>query len=345
MCTHKFVIMLHFLTNIMAVIGQLNMTFQADSIDPVFVANKVTYTIDLLTSQYVTPLNNVDDPTADVWSTFGRENGKLRGFMEEMHSGDMSKVLPGHEFHDDDDFLDVYSDSLGFMKDFTEQVITQLKDQFPDNDVLKLFGIFHPNRLPKKSVPHWGSYGDSQIAELIKLFGVDKTDKSGAVHEALIDPALLKEEWPEFKLFMDDDCRDFKRISDVTEAVVGNSTYASAFPTIMTLLLFFSVIPMSNAIVERIFSLMNHIKVKRRNRMVTFLLDMLCRVNLLFPCLHYIGIKKKKFREPDYNAFDWERAYTLWHAKCTRGGFHSMIDNMVDEDDEPLEDPAELSHE
>ena len=94
------------------------------------------------------------------------------------------------------------------------------------------------------------------------------------------------------------------------------------------------MIPISNAIVERVFSAMNMIKTRRRNRMKTFVLNMLLRINLLAPKLKYIGKKRPTFTELDYEAFDFERAYTIWKDKCNRNGFVNMLMKLVDDDDE-----------
>ena len=173
--------------------------------------------------------------------------------------------------------------------------------------VLKNFGIFHPSRLPQKSDTRWDSYGDDSIEGLCEAFGVPKTDEEA-------------------------------------QGTVGNSNYSTAFPMICILLRYFAIIPMSNAIVERLFSLMNHIKTKRRNRIRTTLLDMLMRVNLLAPVLQYIGIKRKKFREPDYKNVDLEAIYRIWKQKAaSRSGFVSMLKQLDDNQASPETEAVEES--
>lgn len=66
-------------------------------------------------------------------------------------------------------------------------MVDNLEDMFPENDKLRLFGVFHPSRCPAKKtgakgkpLPDSDTYGQAEMGEFGKLFGTDKTDSEGS---------------------------------------------------------------------------------------------------------------------------------------------------------------------
>ncbi|CAG8484392.1 25816_t:CDS:2 [Gigaspora rosea] len=60
-----------------------------------------------------------------------------------------------------------------FVQDFAKAVIESLKERFPDHDLIDLFRILDPKKLPTdKSI--LGSYSQDSIQKLIEFYGVSK---------------------------------------------------------------------------------------------------------------------------------------------------------------------------
>ncbi|CAG8784845.1 19898_t:CDS:2, partial [Cetraspora pellucida] len=110
------------------------------------------------------------------------------------------------------------------------------------------------------------------------------------LREYIDEQNILIEELPDFIL----------QFAVATKALFDFSNFSTQFPNIKKLASIFLITPLSNAVVEKVFSHQNLIKTKSQNRLNVSTLHMLLLISL---------------NGPESTIFDWKRAYNYWITK------------------------------
>lgn len=242
--------------------------FQADYITISEVYTHLKATIDTITTQYIG--RNGMPPN---YGNF------LKEYINEQ--GILSEELPD------------------FITQFAIATIESLQDRFPDSEILNSLRIFDPRELP----PQYNqihSYGYNEIQTLVNFYGKPKNFRQ-IEYPPIIDGNLLIKEWDIFKYRL----HNYRTTTTIYtwKAFFDLPNFSTQFPNITKLASIFLITPLSNAVVERVFSHQNLIKTKSRNRLNVSTLHMLLLIAL---------------NGPESEIFDWEKAYNYWITKDRR---------------------------
>ncbi|CAG8814669.1 14703_t:CDS:2, partial [Cetraspora pellucida] len=191
-------------------------------------------------------------------------------------------ILPNYrnflrEYIDEQNIL--IEDLPDFILQFAVATIESLQDRFPDSEILNSLRIFDPCELP----PQYNqihSYGNSEICSLANFY--EKPKKLNQIeYLALIDNNSLTKEWDIFKYQL----LNYRNTTTIYiwKALFDLPNFSTQFPNIKKLALIFLITPLSNAVVERVFSHQNLIKTKSRNRLNVSTLYMLLLISLNGP--------------------------------------------------------------
>jgi hypothetical protein len=177
-----------------------------------------------------------------------------------------------------------------FISEFAKATVNSLYDRFPDSEILNALRIFDPHELP----PHYNQvhlYGQHEIQILSDFYGVSK-QLQNVEHPAIINSEMLTNEWNVFKYRL----LQYRSVSTshTWKILLDLPNFSTQFPNISKLACIFLTTPLSNAVVERIFSQQNLIKTRIRNRIQPSTLQMLLMIAI---------------NGPDSEIFDWEKAY------------------------------------
>src|SRR5215467_7276675 len=112
---------------------------------------------------------------------------------------------------------------------------------------------------------------------------------------------MLINEWGMVKFFL----KNYRsvRFVDAWHLIFSKTSFLSDFPATSTLIYISSLIPVSNAAVERVFPRQNLIKTRLRNQM---------SINTLND--HFMVV----LNGPPIDLFDFEKAFDHWHSKERR---------------------------
>ena len=81
-------------------------------------------------------------------------------------------------------------------KKFLKNLVENLNERFEGKDITKAFGVLVPTRLSKPASPEYKEYGLIHIETLVGHFGKAGKTEDGKEHDAVVDQAKLKDEWP-----------------------------------------------------------------------------------------------------------------------------------------------------
>jgi len=112
----------------------------------------------------------------------------------------------------------------------------------------------------------------------MSFYGVEKVVKNDDVSttlKPLIDIDKLRAQWPAFRIFMADHCRDMDFAGACANIINDQSAAFSEFAILACIAI---VLPLSSVNCERGFSLMNAIKTKFRTRLNDDTLSVLMRI-------------------------------------------------------------------
>ena len=165
------------------------------------------------------------------------------------------------------------------MKDFVADVVCNLKDQFPDNELLSSLAIFDFRSMPDNQ-EEWlklkAEYGRKEIAFLYDHFSTDKGEFAAPITSPL---SAVMAEWEAFK------CRlwGFKVNSMDFDSAYKFVYKDRSYPHMQWLSSVYNVTVHSSVCCEDGFKTMNEIKTKPRNRLETGYLDVLMQIVLNGP--------------------------------------------------------------
>ena len=252
------------MSDILTCINKLSLTFQRD-IDLTIVQPLVQSTIIFLNSL----------KTAD-----GAIMKQLPKAFEEDLASYVHRLNPTREKRE--------SFNRVILCPYIENLVTNIKNRFPDIELLDAVQMFNPALLPNSDSEEFSDHGYLQLQTLLTHYS-----------PTLVDDTLANEEWSNFlpemvTLFSG------KSIQHVLSPLTSNSVLSTAYPHLSKLAGATLIIPMSTAKCERGFSAMNRIKTDLRNSLKTETLDNLIRITIE-------GKERDKF--------NFDRAATLWGSK------------------------------
>lgn len=155
---------------------------------------------------------------------------------------------------------------------YCNALLDNLKDRFPEPEIVSAFIIFDPGYCPEKREERQ-KYGERELQILLDRFG-----------DLLSDPERVKINWPAFveRLLMEP-LSKCKGAAQVCGILGKDSFYKEAFPDIQKLATIALTIPLSTCWPERGFSSMLRIKSKSRNRLLDELLCALMSISINGP--------------------------------------------------------------
>ncbi|CAG8512974.1 15923_t:CDS:2 [Dentiscutata heterogama] len=177
---------------------------------------------------------------------------------------------------------------------FARAAIKLLEKRFPNRIQIDAFHIFDPRALPIEN-SNFQKYGEDEIETLGNFYGENK-NISGNLFLGILNSENLTHEWPSVRFLLTN-----YRNSNFLEAwrciFSDLPTFNEIYPEIAKLISILINLPLTNAVVERIFSRQNLIKTKLRNRMSIFTLNYLLLIS---------------FNGPKLEDFNFQLAYQEW---------------------------------
>jgi hypothetical protein len=158
--------------------------------------------------------------------------------------------------------------------------------------------ILEPNEAPINR-DGLGTYGETEIKTLAEFYGKAKRNESNTMCEAVLDENILIKEWRMVRNIICD-YKDFFFIEAWYRIFNNNINFCNQFPNITKLVELALVIPISNGVVERVFSHQNLIKTKLRNKMSIQTLNLHLFLSLNGP--------------QDFSNYDYDKAYNFWNG-------------------------------
>ena len=150
--------------------------------------------------------------------------------------------------------------------------------------------------MPLENNSVFREYGMNEIEILGNFYGQDKKI-SGNLFLAILNSENLNHEWPSIK-FLLSNYRNFN-FSEAWKSIFSDfSNFNQLYPETTKLISISFNLPLTNAVVERIFSKQNLIKTKLRNRMSIFTLNYLLLIS---------------FNGPKLENFNFQLAYEEWN--------------------------------
>ncbi|EFJ10275.1 hypothetical protein SELMODRAFT_427395 [Selaginella moellendorffii] len=241
----KFLYALHFLGDILAVVNQLNLEFQAQTMDVTSVAPLCKATMAKI---------QLDSRGYPIIPDGGRRNGPL----DELRSS-----VKGNEYRDMEMIRSIHGEDLEevleFQKNFGTSLLEGIRTRLQDSEATGILSKFHflaPINLP------------SSVREL-KAFG-------------MINEAELAEEYSLWKIIASEEWKG-KTFVDVWGMIYAHSIWTKKYPNLLKLAMVGMVQCCNIASCERGFSRINLVKNKFRNQMGTEMVDELVRISIEGP--------------------------------------------------------------
>jgi hypothetical protein len=157
--------------------------------------------------------------------------------------------------------------------------------------------ILDPNEAPNRD--GLDTYGESEIKSLAEFYGKAKRNEKNIICEPVLDGNALIREWRMVRNIICD-YRDFRFIEVWYRIFNNNISFRDQFPNLTKLVELALVVPVSNGVVERVFSHQNLIKTKLRNKMSVQTLNFHLLLSLNGP--------------KDFSNYDYEKAYVFWNG-------------------------------
>ncbi|XP_024522352.1 uncharacterized protein LOC9646126 [Selaginella moellendorffii] len=265
----KFLYALHFLGDILAVVNQLNLEFQAQTMDVTSVAPLCKATMAKIQVYYLdkqVDLNGfqLDSRGYPIIPDGGRRNGPL----DELRSS-----VKGNEYRDVEMIRSIHGEDLEevleFQKNFGTSLLEGIRTRLQDSEATGILSKFHflaPINLP------------SSVREL-KAFGKFEVQELGKFYTGMINEAELAEEYSLWKIIASEEWKG-KTFVDVWGMIYAHSIWTKKYPNLLKLAMVGMVQCCNTASYERGFSRINLVKNKFRNQMGTEMVDELVRISI-----------------------------------------------------------------
>lgn len=232
-----------FMYPILTDVNRVNKLFESKDADHSKLYGELTNLIDTLVAKIILPTQKVDIFTQNIQDFLDKKC--FLGYRFESHLSTMKdKGLPPNE----EEII------RNRCIQFIVHLINELKNRLPEN--LKLM-----KSIQKISVEHALSHNKEPIAELLLNFNKNQEDV-----------AKVDEQWRQIHLLS---WKNTKNTKEFWYEVLNFKDLAgeNRFEDLATFAISLLVLPHSNADVERLFSMMNVVKTKQRNRMKIELLS------------------------------------------------------------------------
>ena len=158
---------------------------------------------------------------------------------------------------------EMYEDQI--RQKFLENVITNVRERFPQVNVLEAFSALDPAL---------GMLGDPEISSDYLSTLMEHYDIEGPMG---INRSDCEKEYAEFTSFVKDHTvlKKCATLQQLAECVLTRESIVELFPNLAKLFVHALVLPISTVDCERCFSVMKRVKTTLRNRMSTHTLDKL----------------------------------------------------------------------
>ena len=143
------------------------------------------------------------------------------------------------------------------------------------------------------------NYGETEIQFLADFYGKSKKNKLDILCKPILDGEKLITEWRMVRNILCD-YKDFTFIEAWQRIWTNNPNFNQQFPQLSKLAEIAIIVPISNGVVERVFSQQNLIKTKLRNLMSIETLNYHLHMTLNAPI--------------SFMTYDFEKAYEYWNG-------------------------------
>ena len=280
------------LNDVLSAVNRLSLIFQRSAIDLTLVSPLLNSTILSLEKLQQESATEFEDKVKQLIATTTSEVHKLHQSSEsqsEEDERDSPAELVQIRANDPERF------EVSVRQKFLAEISTNLRDRFPQVDLLEAFSIFDPA----------GLLGQDAIAEEkleILLDHYYSNDSDGPIGK---DREICRKEYRDFVSFVQGHAklRTCVSFQDLAQEILSKEAITHLFPTISELLVHALVLPVSTTDCERCFSVMNRVKTDLRNRMHTKTLDRLLRIRI---------------EGPDLTEFNFNEAVKRWSKAKNR---------------------------
>ncbi|XP_078614277.1 uncharacterized protein C17orf113-like [Branchiostoma floridae x Branchiostoma japonicum] len=281
---YKFLYTINMLEDVLAVLNMVSKIFQTKGLD---------------FAQVDSTINSVIGSLQDIAA--GQHGPSLTTFL----ASDLQVLYPGVNITNNNDRARGQAENL--TVNFVAAVVQNLRDRFPETELISAFKIFDPQKLPEtENLLRNQNYGSAQLDTLLRKYGMEDNDMPVNPAQPLkVNAAEARREWGLVRQLM----FRLKR-QDVTLVAIDSmweeleQTHGTElFPNILMLATIARLLPMHTADCERGFSVQNRLKTRLRNALSVNRLDILLNIVI---------------NAPERQEFDFHRAYRVWAAVKNR---------------------------
>ena len=233
---YKFIAFTHYLSDILQIIENLSLQFQKDNINYASLFKAIDICINEIKENYIQK------------QIYG-ENYKL--FCKEF---EQNTYLPSIII----EFTPILETEVNEnMKNFARYYLENIKDRFAHQDIVLWLQILDISNILEIDEEKYVDYGRDELENLIEFYGIDKK-VNNVTNSALIDANATRGEYRLFKRMIRSNCK--KMTNDEFWIHMCNENQRSLYPNMYKLGMIANILPISTAICERGFSIMNLIK-------------------------------------------------------------------------------------
>ena len=178
-CSYKFIVFTHFHCDILGQLTYLSCFFQQDNLDFSQVKSAVDATISTIKEE---------EDYIDCEIVGGEHlNSILIALDNPIIFEDHNVIKNSSDEHE----------CFTSIRNFTEAVVQNLEDRFPDLPIWSAFKIFDPQSYSSKTTS-LRDFGKKEMITIVDHFCTPKFG-DGIEYDEIIDQALFQREWPVFK--------------------------------------------------------------------------------------------------------------------------------------------------
>lgn len=290
---YRFVACIACMMDILPAIAQISLTLQKQDVDVAVVQPALDNLKSILrrikSNQFTHYLQKFFSEVKSSHDSQGKRVAEIKGVA--LRLCEKSVTVSRQKFDD-------------IRKEFVDSLINNINERFPPEhaDISMCFEVLSMRPLSLLAPEEREDYGNEKIDKLLEHYGKEAVNVGKTVtRPALIDPVQCKQEWQLAKGIVMEQM--YPRDSTRKLLQVLYTHHKESLPSLMKLAELALIMPYQTADCERGFSVQNHLKSDKRNRLQEKNLNVLMTI---------------KVAGPPVSKYDFSKAVKIWRQKVKR---------------------------
>jgi hypothetical protein len=288
---YRFAACIAMMMDILPAIAQVSLTLQKQDVDVAVVQpaleNIKSVLVRVKSNKYTHHLQQFFSEIKASHNSQGERIVKLKGVSLRLCS---KSVTVSREKFDE------------VRKTFVEALLKNISERFPTEqcDISMSFDVLSMRPLSLLSQAEREEYGNDKLDKLLAHYGQAIVSKT-VTSPALVDPVQCKQEWQLAKGIVM--AQMYPRDSTKKLLQILYTHHQESLPNLMKLAELALIMPYHTADCERAFSVQNHLKSDKRNRLLEKNLNVLMTIKVAGPAV---------------SEYDFSKAVRIWRKKVSR---------------------------